>query len=79
MLPLIAMHVDYNIAFYIIGGLMILLGGNTSVLSASVLGLASILPPRYIGSVVTGFCISGIITGVMKIILLSTVPVGSVE
>ena len=57
---------------------MILLGGNTSVLSASVLGLASIMPPKYIGSVVTGFCISGIITGVMKMSLLSAFPAGSV-
>jgi hypothetical protein len=77
--PVLCLKLDDNIAYYVVGGVMVLLGANTSVLSASVMGLASTLPVKYIGAVVTGCNLSGCITGTIKIILLFIFPAGSLE
>jgi hypothetical protein len=74
--PILSLYLPWEVAYYAVAVLMVLLGANTSVLMASVMGLASTLPPRYIGAVVTGFCISGCLTGLMKLLMLAIFPGG---
>ena len=56
------------------GCIVVLLGANTSVLSASVLGLASILPQAYVKAANVGMGISGFVPPAIKLILLNFYP-----
>ena len=60
------------------GCIVVLLGANTSILSASVLGLASILPQNYVKAANVGMGISGFVPPALKLVLMWVFPVHSI-
>ena len=66
----ICMLTDGSLGAVLVGGVLVLLGANTSVMSASVFGLASILPQAYIKAASTGLGLSGFLPPVLKLVLL---------
>mmetsp|Transcript_31948 Transcript_31948/g.55049 ORF Transcript_31948/g.55049 Transcript_31948/m.55049 type:complete len:476 (+) Transcript_31948:281-1708(+) len=63
-----AAYLEGSTGYYVIAAIFFVLGANTSVMSASVLGLASMLPAKYIGGVSTGFCLAGVLSCILKIL-----------
>ncbi|CAG9322034.1 unnamed protein product [Blepharisma stoltei] len=57
-------------AYITVAVLIFLLGCNTSVLSASVMGLASLLPGKYIGALTLGMGFAGLIPCIVKLLTL---------
>lgn len=72
-----ATYLEGSTGYYVIASIFFVLGANTSVMSASVLGLASMLPPSYIGGVSTGFCLAGVFACVLKIVFNLLLKPGS--
>ena len=75
---LICQMTEGSLGAVLSGCIVVLLGANTSILSASVLGLASILPQNYVKAANVGMGISGFVPPALKLVLMWVFPVHSI-
>jgi len=74
IVPIAGSVLEKNVALGVILVAVFLQGAATATLFGSVLGLAALFPPRYIGAIMSGNGVAGIITITLTIIIKLSVP-----
>ncbi|PRP89514.1 equilibrative nucleoside transporter [Planoprotostelium fungivorum] len=66
--PLLTHFVPHKLSMWLVLALVFVTGFISAILFSSVVGLASLFPPQYVGAVMTGNGIAGIVTAGLRII-----------
>lgn len=74
ILPLIAKYCSPESGFWISFAILMFFGIFAGIGQASVYAYAGMLPPKYIGAVMVGNGVSGILIGVLRLITLLIFP-----
>ena len=68
LMVLVCFTFQGSTGFWLVGIILFFMGANTSVLNASSMGLASLLPPEYIGAFTLGMGLAGVGASTLKVI-----------